>query len=402
MKQNEYLTSSAPAARYLGGMRPWQRNCALGIVLCGAVSGLVGCGHQSNAETRAKAKTKTRIIEVSSSGKLISINPSLAKSFKLVSTKTIQLPHHFSAPGIIAPDISRTVSVFSLANGFAVRVPVQLGEQVAKGQVLAVVDSPDLAKAISVYQTAKAQLELSGKELRREEGLYRHGATPRKQLEEAQFAEQRAQIAEQTAARQIQILGGDVSSPSPLVTVRAPIGGTIIKQKISQGEAVEHSYLFRIADLSRVWALCSIYENDLSRVRVGDLARVEISAYPNMILQGRVSNFSHILDPTTRTTQVRVVLNNPQGLLNPGMFVTARFTSRHASPQVLVPVTALFQLHDQFWVFEPVKAGVFRRVPVTIGSVATPGWQIVTHGLQANQSVVADSLEFSAVASKQS
>ena len=401
MKQKRYLTSFFAAVCYLGDICRWQRNCALGIALCGAVSTLSGCGHTSSAQNTTKVH-KTRIVEVSSNGTIISMDPSVAKQFKLVRSKILEMSHHFSAPGVIAPDVSRTVSVFSLANGFATQVPVQLGQQVTKGQVLAVVDSPDLAKAISVYQTAKAQLELSGKELNREKSLYLHGAAPRKSLETAQFAEEHAQIEEQTAARQIQILGGDLQSPSPLVTVRAPIGGTIIKQKISRGEAVENSYLFRLADLSRVWALCSIYENDLSRVQVGDSARVEISAYPNLKLQGEVSNISHILDPTTRSSQVRVVLNNPQGLLNPGMFVTARFASIRKSPRVLVPVTALFQLHDQFWVFEPVKPGVFQRVPVTVGSVATPGWQVVTQGLQANQSVVSNSLEFAAVASMQS
>lgn len=374
----------------------WRRICSLGIALGCAVFSLTGCSHKSNAETA----TKSKIIEVSTSQLVISMKPSLAAHFKLVRSKTIQMPHHFSAPGVIAPDVSRTVSVFSLADGFAVKVPVQLGQQVVKGQVLAVVDSPDLAKAISVYQTSKAQSELSQKELSREEGLYRHGAAPRKALEEAQYRSEHAQIDVQTAARQIKILGGDLQSPSPMVTVRAPISGTILKQKISRGQAVENSYLFKIADLSRVWALCSIYENDLSRVQMGDSARIELSAYPKLKLQGRVNNISHILDPTTRTAQVRVVLENPQNLLNPGMFVTARFTSINKSTEVLVPVTSLFQLHDQFWVFRPVKTGVFRRVPVTIGSVATPGWQIVTSGLQANQRVIANSLGFAAAASE--
>ena len=396
MKRQVSLTDCRAFGIRPGETRRWQRWCALSVALCFASAGLAGCGHQSNAETT----TKTHVIEVSSSGMTLSMKPSLAEHFKLAETRTIQRATHFSAPGVIAPDVSRTVSVFSLANGFAVKVPVQLGDQVSKGQVLAVVDSPDLAKAISVFQTARAQLQLSEKELNREEGLYRHGAAPRKALEEAQFAEQHAQIEEETARRQITILGGDLKSPSPLVTVRAPISGTIIKQQISRGEAVENSYLFRIADLSRVWALCSIYENDLSRVQVGDSAQVDVSAYHNLKLEGRISNISHILDPNTRTAEVRVVLNNPQGQLNPGMFVTARFTSIHESPQVLVPVTALFQLHDQFWVFEPAKQGVFRRVPVTVGSVAVPGWQVVTGGLQPNQNVIADSLEFAAAASQ--
>jgi cobalt-zinc-cadmium efflux system membrane fusion protein len=377
-------------------MPNWQRCCLMAATLGGMSFGLSGCGHKPKAET---SSAKPQIIEQSSDGSVVTLDPAVAKHFQLAQTRAIDMPDKFSAPGVIAPDVSRTVSVFSLANGFAVKVPAQLGEQVKKGQVLAVVDSPDLAKAISVYQTAKAQLDLSGKELRREQGLYRHGAAPRKMLEQAQFAEQHAQIDEQSAVREIQILGGSLQSPSPYVTVRSPINGTIIKQKISRGEAVENSYLFRVADLSRVWALCSLYENDLSRVQVGDSAQVEVSAYPDLKLQGEVSNISHILDPATRTSQVRVVLDNPQGLLNPGMFVTAGFTSIHKSSQVLVPVTALFQLHDQFWVFEPVKAGVFRRVPVTVGAVVSPGWQVVSSGLKAGQSVVANSLGFSAAAS---
>ena len=397
MKQTRNELSLFSAGLRRSGLRRWAWSCGIVVAISCGACGLAGCGRNSNAE----ATTKTHIIEESPDGSQISMGASMAKHFRLVSTRTIEMAHTFSAPGVIAPDVSRTVSVFSLANGFAVRVPAQLGQQVSKGQVLAVVDSPDLAKAISVYQTAKAQLDLSGKELQREQGLYRHGAAPRKALEQAEFAEQHARIDEQAAARQIQILGGSLKSPSPLVTVRAPINGTIIKQKISRGEAVENSYLFRIADLSRVWVLCSLYENDLSRVRVGDSAQVELSAYPGLKLQGQVSNISHILDPATRTSQVRVVLDNPQGQLNPGMFATARFTSKRKSPQVLVPIAALFQLHDEFWVFEPVKPGEFRRVPVTVGAVATPGWQVVTQGLQAGQSVIANSLGFAAAASMQ-
>ncbi|ACO34135.1 MAG TPA: efflux RND transporter periplasmic adaptor subunit [Acidobacterium sp.] len=396
MKQSRSVSNVFQTAGVRRRMFHWQGYCLMAAAVGAMSLGLAGCGHKSNAET---STGKTQVIEQSSDGSVITLDPSVAKHFQLAQTRAIDMPDKFSAPGVIAPDVSRTVSVFSLANGFAVKVPAQLGEQVTKGQVLAVVDSPDLAKAISVYQTAKAQLDLSGKELSREQGLYRHGAAPRKALEQAQFAEQHAQIDEQSAAREIEILGGSLESPSPFVTVRSPISGTIIEQKISRGEAVENSYLFQVADLSRVWALCSLYENDLSRVQVGDAAQVEVSAYPDLKLQGKVSNISHILDPATRTSQVRVVLDNPQGLLNPGMFVTAGFTSVRKSPQVLVPVTALFQLHDQFWVFEPVKPGVFRRVPVTVGAVVSPGWQVVTAGLQAHQSVVANSLGFSAAAS---
>ena len=368
---------------------------AAAVLLCGMIGSLAGCSHES----KPSAQGKTRIIEKSSSGEVIQIPVSTAKSFKLVSTRSIDRAHHFSAPGVIAPDVSRTVSVFSLANGYAVNVPAQVGETVHKGQLLAMVNSPDLAKAISNYQTAKAQLTLTRKELKREQGLYKHGAAPRKALESAQYSEQHATIDVGNAKRQIQLLGGSLNSPSPLVNVRAPISGTIIKQKISRGEAVENSYLFKIADLSRIWVLCSIYENDLPRVQVGDSAQVRIAAYPNLKLSGHISNISGVLNPATHTAKVRVVLNNPHGLLKPGMFATAHFRSTHKSPEVLVPVTALFQLHDSFWVFRPVKPGVFRRAPVTVGSIATPGWQVVTHGLSVGQKVVANSLEFASAVS---
>lgn len=311
------------------------------------------------------------------------------------------MAHHFSAPGVVASDVSRTVTVYSLANGFAVRVPVQLGDKVRQGQLLAVVNSPDLAKAISRYQTAKAEETLDRKQLKREERLYRHGATPREQLETAQFAEQHALIEVHAAARQIRLLGGSPHSSSSLVKVRAPIGGTIIKQRISRGEAVEHSYLFKIANLSQVWVLCSIYENDLSRVRLGDLARVKLAAYPTLKLQGRISNISRILNPATRTAKVRVVLGNPRGLLLPGMFATGRFTSTHESLHILVPVSSLFHLDDEYWVFRPIKPGVYRRVPVSIGTVVAPGWEAVTRGLRAGQRVVANSMAFAAAASAQ-
>ena len=368
-----------------------------GVVLSCAGGSLAGCSHKSHAQV----KQKSHVIEQSTSGEVIQVDPSLARRFKLVQATTIRRAHHFSAPGVIAPDVSRTVSVFSLANGFAVRVPVQVGQQVQKGEVMAVVNSPDLAKAISSYQTAKAQVSLTGKELKREEGLYKHGAAPRKALETAQYSEQRAEIEVDNAQRQIQLLGGSVKSPSPLVNVRAPIGGTIIKQKISRGEAVENSYLFKIADLSRLWVLCSIYENDLPRVQVGDSASIKIAAYPTLKLSGRISNISGVLNPATRTAEVRVVLDNPHGLLKPGMFASARFASTRKSTEVLVPTTALFQLHDDFWVFRPVKSGVFQRIPVTVGSVAKPEEQVVTNGLRAGQQVVANALEFAAAVSTQ-
>lgn len=348
-----------------------------------------------------KSVLEPKIIEESSSGTLIRIKPSVTSHFKLVRARTIEMAHHFSAPGVVASDISRTVTVYSLANGFAVQVPVELGDKVRPGQLLAVVNSPDLAKAISTYQTEEAEVTLREKQLERQEDLYQHGATPRVAVETARYAEEHAEIELRAAASQIRLLGGSPDSPSALVKVRSPIGGTIVKQNISRGEAVHHSYLFKIANLSRVWVLCSIYENDLSRVRVGDLATVTLPAYPDLKLGGQISNISRVLNPSTRTAQVRVVLSNPQRVLLPGMFATARFTSTRRTLHVIVPTVSLFHLHDQFWVFRPVKTGLYLRAPVIVGSVESPGWQVVTRGVRAGQRVVANSMAFAAAAAAQ-
>ena len=301
----------------------------------------------------------------------------------------------FSAPGVVAPAVSRTVHVYSLANGLAVEVPVQLGQHVQKGQVLAVVSSPDLASAIDSYLKAKADKQVAAKELVREQDLYAHGATPQRALQLAQDAYTKAEVDERTAAEQIQILGGDLHALSPRVTVRSPVSGTIIEQKISEGEAVSASaYLFTVANLSQVWVLCNVYEDDLSKVSTGDLARITLSAYPGVVFRGVVSNISRVLDPATRTATVRVVLNNGNGLLKPEMFTTVRFTSRTFVPHTLVPASALFQLHDRYWVFVPAGPGEFRRVPVEAGEIAPDGWQEVLSGLRAGQEVVENSLQF--------
>ena len=163
-------------------------------------------------------------------------------------------------------------------------------------------------------------------------------------------------------------MGADLNNPSPLVSIRAPISGSIVEQNVTGGTGVRSldnsPNLFTIADLSEVWVLCDVYENDLHRVRLGDPAEVRLNAFPDRVFTGRVGNISTVLDPSTRTAKVRLELANPGGLMRTGMFATATFRSRTEQMRPMVPTTAILRLHDKDWVFVPLGGNRFRRLEV--------------------------------------
>jgi len=150
---------------------------------------------------------------------------------------------------------------------------------------------------------------------------------------------------------------------------------------------------FTISDLSRVWILCDVYENDLSNVRIGETAEIRLNAYPARLFNGRISNIGPILDPNIRAAKVRIEVGNP-GLMRPGMFVTATFHGQQKETDSVVPATAILHLHDRDWIYLPVQEKQFRRVEVTSGDMLPGGMQEVKSGVSPGQKVVANALEF--------
>ena len=155
-----------------------------------------------------------------------------------------------------------------------------LGDNVRKGETLLLINSPDLSQAFSDYQKFKADEQLAAKQVARAQLLYDKGAIALAALETAQDADAKAKVDTQTAAQHVRVLGGNLSNPSPLLPVVAPISGTIIDQQITGGTGVKSldnsPNLFTIADLSTVWVLCDVYEDMLSRVQVGDTAQITL------------------------------------------------------------------------------------------------------------------------------
>ena len=360
------------------------------VLVLGACSG----NKPDPAATKIEANTDPNVFTMQ--------NP---EQFPVVDVQLRKITDELHVNGVIAPDVNRSVPVVSLGGGRVVDIKAKLGDYVHKGETLLLINSPDLSQAFSDYQKFKADEQLAAKQLARAQLLYDKGAIALADLETAQDADAKAKVDLQTAAQHVKVLGGNLNSPSPLLPVVAPISGWIVDQQITGGTGVKSldnsPNLFTIADLSTVWVLCDVYEDMLSRVQVGDTAAITVNAYPDRTFPGKVVNISAVLDPATRTAKVRIELPNPQGIMRPGMFVTATFKAAKATERASIPTTAVVHLHDKDWVFLPLGDKKFRREAVQLGPQAGDGTVQVISGLKAGDKVVANALQFSSSAEEQ-
>jgi cobalt-zinc-cadmium efflux system membrane fusion protein len=319
--------------------------------------------------------------------------------FKTAKVEAKSLPTQITANGTVSPDINRTIHVTSLGSGRVVDLKVRLGDQVKKGQTLLVISSPDLAVAMADYQKAQADEVLSRKALDRAKLLYDKGAIAAKDLETAQDVEDKAKVDVATAEQHVRILGSDPAHPGSLIDLRAPVAGTIVEQNVAGFEGIKSLdntvNLFMIADLSQVWVVCDVFENDLGEVHVGDTADIHLNAFSDRMFHSKVADISRVLDPNTRSAKVRIVLGNADGALRPGMFAVASFRSKKLQSRTVVPATAIMRLHDKDWVFRKEGDKNFRKVAVQADGLAPDGMQEIREGVKAGDEVIANALEFS-------
>ena len=293
---------------------------------------------------------------------------------------------------------SSDLHVTSLGGGRVVDLKAKLGDSVKRGQTLLVISSPDLSLALSDYQKAKVDEVLAHKALDRAQLLYDHGAIASKDLETAQDLEDKAKVDLETADHHVRVIGADPAHPSPLLELKAPVSGTIVEQNVAGFEGVKSldntPNLFTIADLSEVWVVCDLFENDLGSVHIGDAAEIRLNAFPDRVFHGAVSDIARVLDPTTRSAKVRVVLKNADGALRPGMYAVATFRSRKLTDRVVVPATAIMRLHDKDWIFRK-EGSQFRKVAVQADGLGPDGTQEIRTGVKPGDEVVTNALEFS-------
>jgi cobalt-zinc-cadmium efflux system membrane fusion protein len=317
------------------------------------------------------------------------------EQFPLVKATEYLAAPTLSVTGTVAPDISRTVPVISLASGRVVDIRARLGDTVQKGQILLQVQSPDIAGAFSDYRKALADELLARKQLGRSQLLYDKGAISLGNLQLAQDTEDKAKVDVETALEHLRLLGVDQDHPSGVVDIKAPVSGVITDQQVTNAAGVQGlsgTNPFTISDLSSVWIVCDVYENDLASVRVGESADITLNAYPDKKYTGTISNIGPILDPNIRTAKVRVQVPNPERLMRVGMFVTATFRGKKKVQYASVPAAAILHLHDRDWVYVSAGGNKFRRVEVKVGNVLPNKTQEIRDGVTPGQEVVSNAL----------
>jgi cobalt-zinc-cadmium efflux system membrane fusion protein len=297
--------------------------------------------------------------------------------------------------GLVQPDISRAVPVISLAAGRVVEVKARLGDVVKKGQLLMKVQSNDVSGAYQGYRKAVNDELLARLNLERQKILYEKGAVAKSALEQAEDVEKDAQADLDAASEQLKIIGVDKDRPQGIVSIFAPISGVITDQQITNAAGVQglgSPNPFTISDLSYVWIICDVYENDLDAVHVGEYADIRLNGYPNQVFKGRIDNILPVLDPSIHTAKVRIEVPNP-GIMRVSQFVTATFYGRHPVTYASVPADAILHLHDRDWVYEPLGEGHFKRQEVVAGNMLPNHMQAVISGLKPGDQVVASALQ---------
>jgi cobalt-zinc-cadmium efflux system membrane fusion protein len=361
----------------------------LGIPVCilivASVTGLTGC-NEKQADAAAEAPPAAKVVRDVDVASWAVEHP---ERYSLATAAEYQAALKLVVTGAVTPDIARTVPVISLATGRVVEIKARLGDQVQKGQVLLRVRSDDINTGFATYQSAVADEVLAKAQWERAQELYKHGAIALNDLEIAKDTEEKARIAEESAAEHLKLLGSTIDHPSGIVDITAPVSGVITDQQVTNAAGVQSlgTNPFTISDLTYVWVVCDVFENDIPNVKLGDSAEVHLNAYPSMELKGTVSNIGPILDPNIRTAKVRIEVRNP-GVLRVGMFATATFEGRKKEVHTSVPATAILHLHDRDWVYIPSPGNKFRRIEVVSGQSLPNGMQELRSGIGPGQQVV--------------
>jgi cobalt-zinc-cadmium efflux system membrane fusion protein len=372
-----------------------KNNCLkIGLLLTISIPSLLALGACSRAhgDSEAEAPPAANVVAGADVNLFTVDNP---EQFPVAAAIARATAPELVVTGAVNPDVARNVPVISLASGRVVGIYARLGDTVQKGQLLLRIRSDDVSGGFSDYRKAVADEALARGQLERAKDLYEHGAEAKADLEVAQDTEDKAKVDLETTAEHLRLLGNDPGKVNFFVDIHAPIAGTITDQQVTNAGGVQAlgSNPFTISDLSSVWVVCDVYENDLAHVRIGDTAEISPNAYPDHIFKGTVSNIGAILDPSIRTAKVRIEVQNP-GILRLGMFVKATFRGQTTEMHTIVPASAILHMHDRDFVFVPAADKKFSRLEVVSGNLLPENvsLQEIKSGLQPGQQVVTNAL----------
>jgi cobalt-zinc-cadmium efflux system membrane fusion protein len=361
-----------------------------------------GCAKKAGAEAGAGSGTGPTPTTVERVNNASHFKVDRPERFPLVEATEYVASPELNVTAVVSPDLTRQVPVISLASGRIVEMDVKLGDSVKKGQMLFRVRSPDIAQAYSDYRKAVINEQLANVQLKRAEDLFEKGAIPRSGLETAQNTEDNAKVDVDTTLEHLRVLGSDPDHASGSVPIYAPISGVITDQQITDAagvQALNTPSPLTISDMSHVWVLCDVYENDLSQVHLGEFADVHLNAYPDRLLKARIANIGEILDPNIRTAKVRLEVENP-GVMRLGMFATATFHGRKKDTYAALPATAILHLQDRYWVYAWAGDGYFERYEVVSGNMLPGNLQEILSGIKPGTKVARNALDLQSTVSE--
>ena len=361
----------------------------LALLLLGA------CGKNEARAAADSAAAKKAAPGVSST----SLTPDQLEHLKIAPVASVAFRPEVQTTGTVAFDGDLSTQVLAPISGPVMRILVQPGAWVKRGEGLAMVSSPDFASAVSDFRKAQATAVQTRRVATLDSALFKNDAIARRDMEQAQTDAVSAEADRDAALQALQALGVDSGTLTKLRNnqpvaategvIRAPIEGTVVEKLINPGQLLQAGATptFTIADLSTVWVMASVFETDLASVSRGDKVDVVTEAAPRA-LSGTVDYIEALVDPATKATKVRVVVPNTGHILKRDMYVTATIHSQKEKNGILLPVSAVLRDENNLpFVFVQQPGGGFERRQVTLGSRVSDKYEI-SAGLREGERVI--------------
>jgi membrane fusion protein, heavy metal efflux system len=368
------------------------------LVMAGLALGVVGCG-SGPGETESKMTSYSTGENKSDTANLFTVPQEQMAHVQVVTVEKSKVPRVLRLTGAVAYNAFKTTPVFSAVGGPVQEILAEPGQNVHGGQTLLTVTSPDYSAARSAFMKARSASQLSDKNFDRAQDLYEHKAIAERDLQQAESDRAQAQADLQSSEDALRALG--IVEPEAMIKtppkttgqipVPAPVSGQIVERLVGPGQLLQAgaTQCFTISDMSTVWVLVNVYQNDLALVRIGDGVTITTDAYPDTF-HGKISYIADALDPSTRTLQARIVTENPGNKLKKDMYVTASVQAGALSNALTVPdASVLRDAENQPFVYVQTSANQFARRLVKIGD-SQDGRTLVQDGLKEGERVVGD------------
>jgi membrane fusion protein, heavy metal efflux system len=379
-------------------MRTRTRSQALFVIALGCLVSAAGCGSRPG-ESESKMTSYSAGEHAADTAELFTVPQEQMSHVQIATVEKSSLPRVLRLTGAVAYNGFKTTQVFTAVGGPVQEILVAPGEMVRAGQPLLVVSSPDFSVARSAYIKARSTFQLAEKNYQRSRDLYEHHAIAERDLQQAESDRAGAQADLQSTEDAMRVLGmkdpeGSVKNQTKLTSraaVIAPVSGEITERLVGPGQLLQANttQCFTISDMSTVWILVNVYQNDLQYVHMGDDAAITTDAYPDTF-HGKISFLSPALDPNTRTLQARIVTPNLGLKLKKDMYVNATVQAGKINDALTVPDAAVLRdTENQPFVYALTGANQFSRQSVTVGDSHNGRTQI-TSGLKQGQRIAGD------------